>query len=65
MQHRALRAGARLGRSIGRGDSAPEYESRASVILDYLQESHDVPRLLTYHLDILTHRHSGTKRRDS
>ncbi|KAI9455238.1 Six-hairpin glycosidase-like protein, partial [Lactarius psammicola] len=35
LQHRALRAGARLGRSIGRGDSAYEYESRASVILDY------------------------------
>jgi glucoamylase len=40
LQYRALTAGARLSRSIGRADSAPEYERQASMILDYLQESH-------------------------
>jgi hypothetical protein len=39
LQYRALRAGARLGRSIGRDDSVFEYVSRASMILDYLQAS--------------------------
>ncbi|KAF8267656.1 Six-hairpin glycosidase-like protein [Lactarius quietus] len=38
LQYRALLSGARLGRSIGRGDGASEYESHAAMILDYLQE---------------------------
>ncbi|KAI0301059.1 Six-hairpin glycosidase-like protein [Multifurca ochricompacta] len=38
LQYRALRGGARLGRAIGRGlDVVDEYDSRASLILDYLQ----------------------------
>jgi len=37
LQYRALRAGARLTRHIGRADGALEYESHASLILDYLQ----------------------------
>jgi hypothetical protein len=39
LQYRALRTGARLGRNIGRDDSAFEYEGRASMLLDYLQVS--------------------------
>ena len=39
LQYRALRAGARLGRTIGRDDSAVEYETHASMILNYFQES--------------------------
>ncbi|KAH9969259.1 Six-hairpin glycosidase-like protein [Lactifluus volemus] len=39
LQYRALQAGARLGRIIGRDGSTLEYESQASNILDYLQES--------------------------
>ncbi|KAI9451528.1 Six-hairpin glycosidase-like protein [Russula earlei] len=38
LQYRALRGGARLGRAIGRGrDVVGEYDSQASMILDYLQ----------------------------
>ncbi|KAI0246449.1 Six-hairpin glycosidase-like protein [Lactifluus subvellereus] len=37
LQYRALRAGARLSQSIGRGDNSLELESHASMILDYLQ----------------------------
>jgi len=37
LQYRALLAGARLGRNIGRDDSVSEYEAQASKILDYLQ----------------------------
>lgn len=37
LQYRALLSGARLGRNIGRGDSASAYESHARMILDYLQ----------------------------
>jgi len=40
LQYRALRAGTRLGWNIGRDDSASEYETHASRILDHLQESH-------------------------
>lgn len=40
LQYRALKAGARLSRSIRRDSSALEYESHASMILDYLQVSH-------------------------
>jgi hypothetical protein len=39
LQYRALTAGARLSRKIGRAGSALEYERHASMILDYLQES--------------------------
>ena len=39
LQYRALTAGARLGRTIGRAANAMEYESQASRVLDYLQES--------------------------
>jgi glucoamylase len=38
LQYRALRTGARLGRKIGRAESAPLFEAHASVILQYLQE---------------------------
>ena len=51
LQYRALKAGARLGRTIGRARSAPEYESHASMILDYLQESYYRRRSL----DVDTH----------
>jgi hypothetical protein len=37
LQYRALLSGARLGRNIGRGDGASEYENHATMILDYLQ----------------------------
>ncbi|KAI0267069.1 Six-hairpin glycosidase-like protein [Gloeopeniophorella convolvens] len=37
LQYRALRAGARLGRKMGRGYGTATYESHASTILDYLQ----------------------------
>lgn len=37
LQYRALKAGARLSRNIGRDSSALGYESHASMILDYLQ----------------------------
>jgi len=37
LQYRALRTGARLSLSIGRESSTLEYDSRASMILDYLQ----------------------------
>jgi hypothetical protein len=40
LQYRALQAGARLSRNIGRDSSALGYESHASMILDYLQVSH-------------------------
>ena len=50
MQYRALRTGARLGRSIGRVDAVDNYEIQAAVILDYLQESHDIPRFPTAQL---------------
>jgi len=42
LQYRALRGGARLGRAIGRGhDVVDEYDSQASMILDYMQASPD------------------------
>ncbi|KAI0060541.1 Six-hairpin glycosidase [Artomyces pyxidatus] len=37
LQYRALRAGARLGRKIGRHANVAGYDSRASMILDYMQ----------------------------
>jgi glucoamylase len=40
LQYRALRGGARLAREIHRGlDVVEEYETRASLILDYMQVS--------------------------
>jgi len=43
LQYRALRGGARLGRAIGRGlDVVNEYDSQASLILDYMQASPDI-----------------------
>jgi glucoamylase len=40
LQYRALRGGARLARTIGRGmDVVDEYDNRASLILDYMQAS--------------------------
>jgi hypothetical protein len=42
MQYRALRNGARLGRTIDRGvHIVDEYESQASIIFDYMQASSD------------------------
>ena len=42
LQYRALRGGARLGRAIGCGhDVVDEYDSQASMILDYMQASPD------------------------
>ncbi|KAI0062578.1 Six-hairpin glycosidase [Artomyces pyxidatus] len=37
LQYRALRAGARLGRRIGRPENVVEYDSKASMVLDYMQ----------------------------
>ncbi|KAI0060523.1 Six-hairpin glycosidase [Artomyces pyxidatus] len=37
LQYRALKAGARLGRKIGRPENVVGYDSRASLILDYMQ----------------------------
>jgi len=37
LQYRALRGGARLGRTLGRHNNVEEYDPRASMILDYLQ----------------------------
>lgn len=37
VQYRALKHGACIGRKIGRGEDASDFESRASLILDYLQ----------------------------
>lgn len=39
VQYRALKHGAYIGRKIGRGEDASDFETRASLILDYLQES--------------------------
>lgn len=39
LQYRALKHGAYVGRKIGRGEDSPDFESRASLILDYLQAS--------------------------
>ncbi len=40
MQYRALKGGARLERAINRGlDVVGEYDSRAQLILDYMQAS--------------------------
>ena len=51
LQYRALKAGARLSRNIGRDGSAIGYESQASMILDYLQVSscHRFPILTLIH----------------
>ncbi|KAI9438261.1 Six-hairpin glycosidase-like protein [Lactarius indigo] len=38
LQYRALKHGAYVGRKIGRGEDASDFEGRASLILDYLQE---------------------------
>jgi hypothetical protein len=44
MQYRALKHGAYVGRKIGRGEDSSDFESRASLILDYLQaRSHFSP----------------------
>ena len=40
LQYRALKAGARLSRNIGRDGSAVGYENQALMILDYLQVGH-------------------------
>jgi len=37
LQYRALRSGARLGRKIGRAESASSFEAQASIVLQYLQ----------------------------
>ncbi|KAI9437567.1 Six-hairpin glycosidase-like protein [Lactarius indigo] len=37
LQYRALRAGARLGRAVGRGMDVVEYDAHAAMILDYMQ----------------------------
>lgn len=40
LQYRALRSGARLGRTIGRGpDVVDQYDHQALLILDYMQAS--------------------------
>jgi hypothetical protein len=64
LQYRALLTGAHLGRKIGRAESAFNFESRAKVILAYLQERYP------FRLDPLTetvylYRHSGTRRKAS
>lgn len=65
LQYRALKAGARLSRDIGRDGSALGYESQASMILDYLQVSHcyrfPVLRLINY---LTFARRSGMTRKD-
>jgi hypothetical protein len=38
VQYRALKHGAYIGRKIGRGEDVSDFETRASLILDYLQE---------------------------
>ena len=38
IQYRALIEGAQFGRKIGRGEDAAQFESLASLILDYIQE---------------------------
>jgi glucoamylase len=48
MQYRALIEGAQFSRKIGRGEDADLFESLASLVLDYLQESF----LLQYLFDI-------------
>ena len=39
LQYRALVAGARLSRTIGRYDNTPKYDKVAPLVLEYLQES--------------------------
>ena len=46
IQYRALKHGAYVGRKIGRGEDSADFESRASLILDYLQ--------VCYHLSIFS-----------
>jgi glucoamylase len=41
LQYRALRGGARLGRTLGRHNNVEEYDSHASMILDYMQVSNE------------------------
>ena len=68
LQYRALRGGARLGRALGRHNNVEEYDSRASMILDYLQVRNEYGAFvwLTPDLKLFQsfYRHSGTKRRD-
>ncbi|KAF8259961.1 Six-hairpin glycosidase-like protein [Lactarius quietus] len=43
LQYRALVAGARLSRTIGRYENTPGYDKVAPLVLDYLQESRPSP----------------------
>ncbi len=55
LQHGALKHGAYVGRKIGRGEDSSDFESRASLILDYLQERY---RLSIFRLSELRHLNS-------
>ena len=46
LQYRALVAGARLSRSIGRYENTLRYDEVAPQVLDYLQESRPFPLVL-------------------
>lgn len=71
MQYRALRGGARLGRALGRHNNVEEYDSRASMILDYLQVRTESGAFVSLTPDLKPikfqsfYRHSGTRRKDS
>jgi glucoamylase len=43
LQYRALVAGARLSRTIGRYEDTPKYDEVAPQVLEYLQESRPLP----------------------
>ena len=51
VQYRALKHGAYVARKIGREEDAPDFESRASLILDYLQERYRLNAIFFGHLN--------------
>ncbi len=62
-QYRALKHGAYVGRKIGRGEDASDFESRASLILDYLQERYRLSIFLVTRTEASQLcRHFGTTR---
>jgi hypothetical protein len=68
MQYRALRAGARVARLIGRETDDLGYDGIARLVLDYTQESRRSCQ--NFHggkteFTLTFNRRSGTKRKDS
>ncbi|KAI9443665.1 Six-hairpin glycosidase-like protein [Lactarius psammicola] len=58
LQYRALKHGAYIGRKIGRKEEVSDFESRASLILDYLQECYRL-NIFFFVTDVATGGRSG------